>query len=261
MPRYIQRRPKSEPEQQPSTPRSVVTERDLEQRDTDEGQAARTPTAASTAQPALRRRAPAPSGRSAARDVASVRWTTVVGDAPFGGRAAHGCVDPRSWRRSGAELEVDDDALCRRPRRVAREQRGRRRLGRVDDPDGVGLDDLDPVDRVGDAPASVVNTSSSPATSWSTLRNDPVARAVASDDDVAELAGHRRAGPVAGTVVERGQADAFVAWSCRRRVSGSRSSRARYGFLVSRAGRGRRRDRFGGGGVLDDERRRGAASP
>ena len=70
---------------------------------------------------------------------------------------------------------------------------------------------------------------SSPATrSVEVAEHRVLARAVAGDDDVADLARHRRPGPVAGAVVERGQPDPLVHRHVHSRSSGSRSGRPRY---------------------------------
>ena len=136
---------------------------------------------------------------------------------------------PRRWR-SCRQVEVDDDALADRARRMAGEQRGRSGRGsgrRSRRASGSTISVRTHVVHV-TRPTAVDMITSSPGASSSRLRKScVVADPVAGDDDVADLAGHRRARPVPRAAVQRRQADALEHRAASARSRGSRSSRAR----------------------------------
>ena len=229
----------------------------LEQGDADERQRPPAPRRQRQRDDEARRDCDERSPRQAAVVVSGASVVVVRGGS--GGTGAGSTVDRE-------EVEVGDDALRHRARRMTGEQRGLVAVALVDDPDGIGGHDLDrahvvhvdAADAVGVGharrrdPVGVVHVEDHLVAGLQLVEATEVgvvARAVAGDDHVAQLTGHRRARPVAGAVVERRQADALE----ERRVDIDRRDLQapevllRLGVVVER-GRDRDRQRHQRGG-------------
>ncbi len=223
-------------EQEPLAARRCGAEGDLEEHHADDGERPETPR-----RHRQRDERPGAERERRTRQTADqARCGDVVACVGFDGRRGHGrphgngAVDHAAVSRrldeglDGGldERQLHDDALPCGSRRMAGEQRGRGRVGRVDDPQRVGADDLGPDDRVVEhAVGSGERDDVAGHEPIEAAELGVVARAVTGDHGVADLAGRGRAGPVARPVVERGQPDPFVHRRVEADARGSRSTR------------------------------------